>query len=50
MMAVWHIWSKKVNKQLTYGKNVNIPNDRLWMTNVWSEKDFFYFKRFARDG
>ena len=35
IVAVWCFMSQKVNKQLTYEKNVNIPNDRLWMTYVW---------------
>ena len=39
-----------VNKQLTYEKNVNIPNDRLWMKNVWSYIDFFCLEWLARNG
>ena len=44
------IRSKKVNKQLTYEKNVNIPNDRLWMKNIWSYIDFFCLEWLARNG
>ena len=44
MMAVWHIWSKKVNKQLTYEKNVKIPNDLLRMKNNLTQKDFSNFE------
>ncbi len=50
MIAIWHIWSKTVNKQLTYEKNVNIPNDRLWMMNAWVEKYFSNLERFGHDG